>query len=127
LSAAAAVSGRKWVGPDNPRWRGGKQITAKGYVRLTAGPDRHAYEHRVVIRDLLREWNFWGLDEIPAGFTVHHIDFRESHNSPSNLLLLDEAIHNAFADDYRLRFADGRFTPEPEMPEWVYSDRGARG
>ncbi len=101
-------------GPLHPNWKGGKRLGERGHIRLSAGPDRHQYEHRVIVRDLLRQWNFYGWTEIPPGFTVHHLDFREGHNCPSNLLLLEHRIHQAFIADYRIRFANGWFAPQSE-------------
>lgn len=88
-------SSRFRPGTENPAWKGGRTLTKKGYVRITAGVHRHKLEHRVVIETLpgplalnrpLRE-----------GEEVHHIDFKRDHNCPENLLLLDEAIHDYFS------------------------------
>ncbi len=106
-------------GPSHPNWRGGKTRGEKGHARLSAGPDRGQYEHRVIVRELLREWNCYGWKEIPPGFQVHHLDFKEAHNCTSNLLLLDHRIHQAFIKDYRYRLASGWFAPQSEAPDWV--------
>lgn len=105
----------------------GRQLTAGGHVRLTAGPDRGQYEHRVVFRDALREWNMWGLSNIPqtvlgtitfksgrkrkvtTGWHIHHMDFNKQHNCRYNLLALDEAIHNAMTSDGQVRNERGYF------------------
>jgi hypothetical protein len=95
---------------------------SRGHIRISCGPDRGKYEHRVIIRDLLRVWNFWGYSDIPPGYSVHHLDFREDHNCPYNLLFLDHTIHQAFIVDYRKRHANGHWAPqheEPEAPSWV--------
>ena len=86
-----------WIGgsgPDNPRWKGGKQITAKGYVRITAGEDRFKFEHRVISEKILG-------GPLPEGMEVHHMDGRKDHNCvgnwetghPGNLLLIDARLH----------------------------------
>lgn len=106
-------------GPAHPNWKGGKRKGERGHIRLSHGPDRHQYEHRVIVRELLREWNFYGWQQIPKGFTVHHLDFREDHNCAYNLLLLDQRIHQSFIKDYRTRLANGWFAPQPEPPDWV--------
>jgi len=86
--------------PQGRNGRSGHTTTAKGYVRLTAGPNRHRYEHRVVMCVSLQifcpEWLKARLngDGLPAGFHVHHIDQRRAHNCPQNLMLLDAAIHD---------------------------------
>ena len=78
----------------------GNTTTAKGYVRVTAGPNRHRYEHRVVMAVSLRigcpAWLLPLLngDGLPEGFHVHHIDGRRAHNCPQNLMLLEAVIHD---------------------------------
>jgi hypothetical protein len=95
-------------GPGHPNWRGGKTKVDRGHVRITAGPNRWQYEHRVIVREHLREWNFWGFHDIPRGWTVHHMDFREDHNGcHHNLILMPHAIHQSFIRDYRIRLANG--------------------
>ena len=68
-----------------------------------------------MVMDLcLRESNPWapgvGLLGIEAesgiGFHVHHQNFNKRHNSPGNLILIDNRIHNAHG---RVRGEDGRF------------------
>lgn len=81
----------------HPRWAGGRSRTYKGYVRVTAGPNRHKYEHRVVIEQLIQNpigLVFFGLDGIPETMHVHHVDSVRSHNCAENLMLLDSTIHN---------------------------------
>ena len=81
-------------GPDHPQWKGGKTVTADGYVRITAGLDRHKYEHRKISEGI------WG-GELPSNVEVHHMDGRRGHNCvgdwktghPGNLLLIEEALH----------------------------------
>lgn len=78
----------------------GKTLTDKGYYRITCGPDRFKLEHRVIMREAIRETKFgWWEDktEIPPGFTVEHVDHRRSHNCFSNLMLLDKIIHDAIS------------------------------
>lgn len=71
----------------HPRWKHGRVLTAKGYVRITAGSDRNRYEHRVILERLLGR-------PLRLNEEVHHIDFKRSHNCPDNLLLLDEVFHH---------------------------------
>jgi hypothetical protein len=76
----------------------GTTVTRKGYVRVTSGPFRHEYYHRLLVKFLL--WGYphvvWGRD-LPANIHVHHVDHDKRHNSIGNFLLLDEAIHNAIS------------------------------
>jgi len=83
-----------------PQGRNGRTTTAKGYVRLKAGPFRDHYEHRIIMWVSLQiycpEWLVPRLngDGLPSGFHVHHIDGRRAHNCPQNLMLLDATIHD---------------------------------
>lgn len=94
----------------------GKCINDKGYWQISAGPDSGLYEHRVVVRDALRvSEGYWaGVQEIPKGFTVHHIDFVKTHNCLGNLLLLDKTLHDALSVatySYRCRGGEGEEVP----------------
>jgi hypothetical protein len=83
-------------GPRNPRWRGGRTLTAQGYVRLKSGPWRYWLEHRAVVaRNLADNTISPGVmpREIPDGWEVHHMDFNRRHNCSHNLLLLHPAFH----------------------------------
>lgn len=84
-------------GPENPKWRGGRTRTDKGYIRLKSGPYRDWYEHRAVVHRLLTEnvisRGVVGGPEILAGLEVHHLDFDRQHNCPHNLLICHPAFH----------------------------------
>lgn len=82
----------------NYKWRGGKHVTQKNYIRLSCKPHRNKYEHRVVIEHLIASGTgglIWiNQTEIPDSMTVHHNDHVRSHNCLGNLMLLDKAIHD---------------------------------
>jgi hypothetical protein len=68
----------------------------KGYRRIwRRGPLYSKLEHRVVMAAMCREHCYYPLngDGIPPGFDVHHLDFRKTHNCPSNLLLIEHTLH----------------------------------
>ena len=92
------------TGAENPRWRGGRHTTRKGYVRLKTRVGLGKYEHRFVMERLLARpigLMFTGDGEIPAGMHVHHCDGDRRHNCEANLMLLQECIHNAISRSYR--------------------------
>lgn len=101
-------------GERHPKWRGGKTITKKGYVRLTAGPDRGKYEHRVIAEKLWLET--YGTP-LPKGFEVHHMDFVRSHNWHLNLLILGPGLHEKTHCDSWPRKENGKFCGNE--PDWV--------
>lgn len=91
-------------GGDNPRWKGGRYLNDKGYVRIGTRKHRGKYEHRYVMECMLRRpvgLVFPGDGKIPAGMHVHHNDHDRTHNCRSNLMLLQGCIHNALSRSYR--------------------------
>jgi hypothetical protein len=85
-------------GPESPSWRGGRCITAEGYVsvwipadhpvatgngRRSDGTGQHrALEHRVVAFNVLKER---GIEWQPS-FSIHHRNERRDDNRPHNLI-----------------------------------------
>lgn len=69
----------------HPNWKGGKTVTAEGYVRFTAGENRHKLEHRVM----------WEKEKgpIPAGFDVHHKNEKRWDNRMENFELRESLPH----------------------------------
>lgn len=67
-----------------------------GYFRLWRKPYRGWYLHQAVADMLVKLWNPHGWKELPDGFEVHHLDWDRGNNDPSNLLILQEALHHAF-------------------------------
>ena len=99
-------------GEAHPRWRGGVSVNQKGYRRMWAGAARGQYEHRMVMRELLRSpigLVFTPGQDIPDDMTVHHVDFDKKHNCHGNLMLLEKVIHDAvslWSADYKARILD---------------------
>lgn len=74
------------VGPNNPSWKGGRQVDKRGYILLLR-PDhpeanRHGYvrEHRIVMEQILGR-------PLRRGEVVHHKDGNPANNDPQNLHL----------------------------------------
>jgi hypothetical protein len=91
----------------------GQVLTARGYIRLTAGRHRGQYQHRARITLLWAEsphlCALWGWDGLPAWLTVHHFDGRRAHNCLENLQVLDKRIHDVLSSwkSDAVRRADG--------------------
>ena len=64
----------------------GKTKTAKGYIRITAGPLRGQYEHRVVAAEKLGR-------PLANDEDVHHCNQVRHHNHPNNLQVLGHREH----------------------------------
>jgi hypothetical protein len=125
-------------GPRNPKWKGGRSLNDKGYVRVRKGGRNapHKYEHRRIIEELLEsplcaDYVFPEKGKIPQGMTVHHNDHSRTHNCIPNLMLLSVPIHNALSKA-RWRWIREHYTEWEEwqrrerekdsVPEWVTSD-----
>ena len=70
--------------------KSGSQTTIHGYIRVSAGPWRGKYLHRIVA-DI--KWREKYNEPMPKHLHVHHIDFRKTHDCPENLLIMDPALH----------------------------------
>ena len=98
---------------NNSNWKGGKSITAHGYVIIRVGIGHHladvrgyAYEHRLVAEQMLGR-------RLKPGEIVHHRDGKKQHNDPGNLFvaasIADHLVHHRVRSDRRL---PGELNPE---------------
>jgi hypothetical protein len=94
---AAAEKGKKslrrpMIGPDHPRWKGGRVVRKSGYVIVWMpehpNADRRGYvlEHRLMMAEKL------GRALSPSEH-VHHVNGDRSDNQPENLELLGASEH----------------------------------
>lgn len=106
---------RMLKGPSHPRWKGGAHRSKPGYVRVTAGPNRGQYEHRVVAS---KAWERTHGVPLPKNYQVHHLDFCRWHNCLENLLILGPGLHVAGHVDGWKRNKGGQFAKpqDDEVP-----------
>ena len=88
-------------GPAHYRWRGGRTVTADGYVLIRVGRGHHladvrgyAYEHQLVAEQMLGR-------RLRQGEIVHHGEGGTGDNSPGNLKVVASRHHHAA--EHRLR------------------------
>lgn len=79
---------RQPKGQDSPNWKGGKEITKAGYIRLWISRDERVLEHRKVMEDHLGR-------RLDRSEVVHHINGNNSDNRLTNLRL------TTFSEDIR--------------------------
>ncbi len=80
-------SPRSQDGPDNPNWRGGRSIHAKGYIYRYA-PDHPRASNGYVFEHILIAEEKLGRHLLP-GETVHHRNGRKADNRPENIHVFD--------------------------------------
>ena len=68
----------------------GYTVTKKGYRRITAGPDRHQYAHRVKARECMKASGLVLTDD----YEVHHICENKTCDEDFHLLILPGVLHD---------------------------------
>lgn len=79
-------------GPNNPRWKGGRQVTFFGYVRVYCPTHPKAIrnlvsEHRLIMERYLQR-------QLQDGEVVHHRNHDKSDNRIENLELMTNVEHS---------------------------------
>lgn len=77
-------------GEKNGKYKGGIAINDCGYPRISAGPFRGKYLHK-----LIYEWVHPGEPPLGAGEDVHHVDDNKLNFHPSNLERRPKSEHVA--------------------------------
>lgn len=78
------------TGPDHPLWRGGKTVTAQGYIAYTNSPNNGELAGVTVHRSVAQEVT--GSKLGPKDH-VHHKDGDKKNNDPENLVVLSASEH----------------------------------
>ena len=79
---------RQPKGQDSPNWKGGRELTKAGYIRLWISREERVLEHRQLMEDHLGR-------KLNRSEIVHHINGNNADNRLSNLEL------TTFSDDIR--------------------------
>lgn len=83
-------------GEASPNWKGGKEVTKAGYVRLWISKDQRVLEHRLVMEQHLGR-------KLNRAEVVHHINGNNADNRLANLELttLSEDMRRHQLDRYK--------------------------
>ena len=73
-------------GEENPRWKGGKEITKQGYVRVWISRKERLFEHRMVMQRYLGR-------KLKNSELIHHINGIKTDNRIENLQIIDPSSH----------------------------------
>ncbi len=117
----------KLRGNAHHRWKGGRFVDARGYVKLylrdhpRAHCSGHVFEHIIVVEKALGK-------PIPKGAVVHHVNHNRADNRTANLVLCqDSAYHNLLHRRERALVGGGsldklncRFCKQWDDPENMY-------
>ncbi len=96
----------KYLGPDNPNWRGGKCIDDDGYVLLycpghpDSTRDGYVREHRLIAEDALGRF-------LKATEIVHHFNRTKSDNRPGNLVICENSGYHRFIESRGKKIVGG--------------------
>jgi HNH endonuclease len=89
-------------GEKNSKWKGGVSTTPKGYLKITAGPFRDRFLHR-----LIWEWTHPYDAPLKENEDIHHVDGNKLNCHPSNLMRMRKDEHsnyhqeNGFGEDLK--------------------------
>lgn len=86
------IQGHHLYGERSPSWKGGKNISPDGYVRLRThdtpdGKSGLIFEHVVVAERALGK-------PLPKGAVIHHVDGNPANNDPRNLVVCDNQAYH---------------------------------
>lgn len=116
-AARSGVNAYDRSGTKNPNYKRGWWMDGQGYKCISLpGTGDYVYEHHLVY------CKYHGLESIPEGMIVHHLDEVKQNNSPDNLQLMSQAEHlrihrEAMEDakrakrDYAIGLGDPRSQP----------------
>ena len=74
-------------GPEHYHWNGGTMVNGKGYLRISCGPLKGAYVHRLVMEAKLGR-------KLGNGEQVHHINGDKLDCRPENLEVKLDSEHS---------------------------------
>jgi hypothetical protein len=93
---AIVTKNRRWLkGKDSPNWKGGREVTKDGYIRIWLSRKQKILEHRLIMEQHLGR-------NLTKSEVIHHINGNNSDNRLENLQL------TTFAEEFKRHNIAGR-------------------
>lgn len=83
----------RFIGEDNPRWKGGKFISKDGYIGIKM-PTHPRANSLGYVSEHLFIWEQSNGKSLPEGWIIHHLNGNRHDNRPENLLAMPRKSHH---------------------------------
>lgn len=89
-------------GEKGSNWKGGRQITTRGYV-LIKNPEHHRADKNGYVLEHIYVFEKETGIKVPKNCAIHHLDGNKQNNDISNLCLMSFGGHTTYHNNLRKR------------------------